>query len=324
MKQILKKVAVLLGGNSSEREVSLRTGKQVAQALIEKGYQVREIDAASKLIDQLQEFHPDVVFIALHGKFGEDGTIQGLLEILGFPYTGSEVLVSALAINKVMTKKILIYEGINTAPFRVFTRKEVQNKGLAQVANEITAQLTLPVVTKPACQGSTIGVSVARDQRQLEAAIELALQHDDNSFAETFIKGTEVTASVLGTSNPQVLPLIEIVSKTGFYDYIAKYSAGLSHHIIPARVSSTVARKVESLALQTYRVLECRHFARIDFMISEDETPYVLEVNTIPGMTPTSLFPDAARAAGITFPDLVARLVEEAWVSAKKKDEGEF
>ncbi|NPV28343.1 MAG: D-alanine--D-alanine ligase [Firmicutes bacterium] len=315
MKKKPEKVAVLLGGLSSEREVSLRTGKQIASALVEKGYQVKEIDPAHQLIEGLQEFKPDVVFIALHGKFGEDGTIQGLLELLGFPYTGSGVLASALAMNKVMTKKILLSEGIETAPFYVFKRDELEYKETAQIASEIAEHLKLPVVVKPACQGSTIGVSVARNQKELEDAIACALHFDELSFAEQFIEGVEVTASVLGTKEPQVLPLIEIVSKTGFYDYTAKYSAGLSRHIIPARISPGVAEKVEAVALKVYRALNCRHFARIDFMISNHGVPYVLEVNTIPGMTPTSLFPDAAQAAGISFPDLVSRLVEEAWSS---------
>ncbi len=318
------KVAVLLGGLSSEREVSFQTGKQIAQALVDKGYEVKKIDPASELISGLLEFQPDVVFIALHGEFGEDGTIQGLLELLGFPYTGSGVLASALAMNKVMTKKILLSEGIETAPFQVFTRQEAERKGLAQIASEIIAYLNVPVVVKPACQGSTIGVSVARNQKELISAVAFALQYDDTSFAEKFVEGVEVTASILGTEDPQVLPLIEIISETGFYDYKAKYSAGLSRHIIPARISSHVAQKVEAIALRTYQALNCRHFARIDFMISNDEIPYVLEVNTIPGMTATSLFPDAAQAAGISFSELISRLVEEAWSLDQKEQKSKF
>ncbi|MDH7576384.1 MAG: D-alanine--D-alanine ligase [Bacillota bacterium] len=312
-----ERIAVLLGGFSSERDVSLKTGKQIAQALADKGYQVKEIDPAFQLVKSLQEFQPDVVFIALHGKFGEDGTIQGLLEILGFPYTGSGVLASALAMNKVMTKKILLSEGIETAPFHVFKKDDLKHKDLAQIAGEIIEHLEFPVVVKPACQGSTIGVSVVRNLREFEAAVACAFQYDEVSFAEQFIEGVEVTASVLGTLNPQVLPLIEIISETGFYDYRAKYSAGLSRHIIPARIRPDVAKEVEAIAVRTYRALNCRHFARIDFIISNDGVPYVLEVNTIPGMTPTSLFPDAAQAAGISFSDLVSRLVEEAWSSKK-------
>ncbi len=316
-----KKVAVLLGGVSSEREVSLNTGRQIAAALAAKGYVVREIDTARAFVRELEEFAPDVVFIALHGRMGEDGTIQGLLEVLGYPYTGSGVLASALAMNKVMTKKILLSEGINTAAFRAFTASEVAAKGLEAVAAELSAALGLPLVVKPACQGSTIGVSVVRGESELPGALELALRFDSLSFAESYIEGTEVTAPILGTDDPRVLPLIEVVSEKGFYDYEAKYTPGLSHHIIPARISERAAREVAELALRTYRALGCRHFARIDFIVGKDDVPYVLEVNTIPGMTPVSLFPDAARAAGISFPDLVAYLVEEAWRTAGRGGE---
>ncbi|HAA90147.1 MAG: D-alanine--D-alanine ligase [Thermoanaerobacterales bacterium 50_218] len=313
-----KKVAVLLGGTSSEREVSLKTGKEVSLALRENGFQVEEIDPADpSFIEHLQKFNPDVVFIALHGRFGEDGTIQGLLEILGYPYTGSSVLASSLAMNKIMTKKILSYEGINTAPFQPVTRDDLEAKGLKRVSVEIVEKLGLPVVVKPACQGSTIGVTIVHKKDEVEQALELAFRYDDSVLAEAYIEGTEVTASVLGTKTLRVLPLIEIVSETGFYDYEAKYSPGLSHHIIPARIAPEVAREVELLAEKAFRALNCRHFARVDFMISKEGIPYVLEVNTVPGMTPMSLFPDAARAAGISFQDLVSLLVEEAYNSPK-------
>jgi len=316
-----RKVAVLLGGRSSEREISIMTGKQISKALADNGYLVREIDPALNLVRDLEEFHPDVVFIALHGRYGEDGTIQGLLEMLGFAYTGSGVLASALAMDKVMTKKVLIYEGIETPPFHVFTKEELRNTDLKQAAASAIDKLGFPVIVKPARQGSTIGISVARNEIDLEKAIQDALQYDGTILAEKFIEGVEVTASVLGTTEPQLLPLIEIVSETGFYDYTAKYSKGLSHHIIPARISPQAAQKVEAMALKTFKALNCRQFVRVDFMVSTDDVPYVLEANTIPGMTETSLFPDAAKAAGISFTELVSILVDEAWALANAENE---
>lgn len=314
-----KKVAVLLGGRSSEREISIKSGRQISKALAESGYLVQEIDPSENLVRSLEEFSPDVVFIALHGKYGEDGTIQGLLEMLGLVYTGSGVLASALAMDKVMTKKILMYEGIATPPFYVFSEERLGEREREEEITNAVAQIGLPMVIKPARQGSTIGVSVAYNNDDLERAINEALRYDTKIFAEKFIEGVEVTASVLGSTQPMVLPLIEIVTETGFYDYTAKYSKGLSHHIIPARISTQAAKKVEELALKTFKALDCRQFARVDFIVGKDDTPYVLEVNTIPGMTELSLFPDAARAAGISFSQLVSRLVDEAWSLAKNK-----
>lgn len=311
-----KKVAVLMGGASSEREISLKTGKQVSQALLDKGYYVKEIDPAFKLIEEIEKFCPDVVFIALHGKYGEDGAIQGLLEILGYPYTGSGVLASALAMDKVMSKKLFLAEGIKTPPFKAYKKDEVSSNMIIKEINEVVdSELGYPLVIKPACQGSTIGISIVKNKDDFESAIENALSYDNDVLIEKFIAGTEVTASVLEDINGElrVLPIIEIVSETGFYDYAAKYSPGLSHHIIPARISLETSQKVEFLAVKTFCAMNCRQFARIDFIIDEEGIPFVLEVNTIPGMTETSLFPDAARMAGITFPELISKLVDEAW-----------
>lgn len=310
-----RKVAVLMGGRSSEREVSLMTGKQIANALAGKGYDVREIDSAENLIKDLKDFSPDVVFIALHGKYGEDGTIQGLLEILGFPYTGSGVLASALCMDKITSKKILLYEGIPTPPFRIITAGDV-----ATTTRGLIEDLGLPLVMKPSREGSSFGVSIVKKAEELEQAIIEACKYDRAIFAEKFIDGTEVTASILGTKNPRVLPLLEIVPETGFYDYTAKYSPGMSQHIIPARLSPEATRKVEELALQTYQVLGCCQFARVDLMIDSEGSPFVLEVNTVPGMTKTSLLPDSAKAAGISFQELVSLLVDEAWQLAAEEN----
>lgn len=311
-----QRVAVMMGGNSSEREVSLRTGSQISKALHEKDFEVRELDPAGKFISNLEEFNPDVVFIALHGKYGEDGTIQGLLEMLGYAYTGSGVLASALAMDKVMSKKVFVAEGITTPAYRSFRKEDIADR--ERTRDELAELFSYPVIVKPSRQGSTIGIARAGNKAELEHALKLAIQFDDEVLVEQFIEGMEITASVLGTRNPEVLPLIEIISDTGFYDYEAKYSASLSHHIIPARIAPEIALKIERLALHAYQALGCRQFARVDFMVNSEHVPYVLEVNTIPGLTETSLFPDSAKAVGITFTDLVARLVKEAWLLSKE------
>lgn len=310
-----QKVAVLMGGRSSEREISIKTGKQISQALIGEGYHVKEIDPADALVGDLKDFQPDVVFIALHGKYGEDGTIQGLLELLGFPYTGSGVLSSALCMDKVIAKKVMSYEGIPTPSFQVIEEKLGEG-----VVESLIKELGLPLVVKPSKQGSAIGVSIVRETGELENALTEALNYDQAVLVEEYIDGIELTASVLGTKNPRVLPLIEIVSETEFYDYTAKYSPGMSHHIIPARISSEAAAKVEELALRTYKAMDCRQLARVDFMLNNEGEPFVLETNTIPGMTETSLFPDSAKAAGISFAELVSLLVDEAFILAKGKN----
>ncbi|MGD0623068.1 MAG: D-alanine--D-alanine ligase [Thermacetogeniaceae bacterium] len=311
-----QRVAVLMGGTSAEREISLRTGGQISNALSERGFAVRKFDPAGKFISGLEEFNPDVVFIALHGKFGEDGTIQSLLEVLGYAYTGSGVLSSALAMDKVMSKKVFLAEGITTPAHRSFRKEEISDHERAR--DELGGLFSYPVIVKPSRQGSTIGVTKVEREVDLEQALDLALRFDDQVIVEQFIAGIEVTASVLGTRDPEVLPLIEIVSETGFYDYTAKYSKSLSHHIIPARVAPETALQIERIALRAYQALNCRQFARVDFMVSRENIPYVLEVNTIPGLTETSLFPDAAKAVGISFSDLVARLVNEAWLLSKE------
>jgi D-alanine-D-alanine ligase len=218
--------------------------------------------------------------------------------------------------DKVMSKKIFLAEGITTPAYRSFRREEIADRGRAR--DELGGLFLYPVIVKPSRQGSTIGVTKVEKEADLESAIDLALQFDDQVIIEQFITGIEVTASVLGTRDPEVLPLIEIVSETGFYDYEAKYSKSLSHHIIPARVAPETALKIERIALSAYKALDCRQFARVDFMISRENIPYMLEVNTIPGLTETSLFPDSAKAVGISFSDLVARLVNEAWLLAKE------
>jgi D-alanine-D-alanine ligase len=307
------KIGVLYGGKSTEREVSLRSGEAVYQGLKSKGYQVVKIDTGQPdFIQQLNKESIDVAFLALHGKFGEDGTMQGLLEILDIPYTGPGVTTSAIAMNKIFTKKLLVNDKITTPDFLTYSQVDIDQRGMTQICNEILGKLSLPVVIKAPTQGSTIGIYFVKSKNDLPDALVNALQYDPVIMAEKFITGTEVTVTVLGNKQPQVLPQIEIVSTTGVYDYEAKYTVGMSDHIIPPRLPDEILTVTAELALRTYRTLGCSGLSRVDFMITDDGKAYVLEVNTLPGMTETSLVPDAARAAGIEFPDLLDLLIKFA------------
>lgn len=305
------KVGVLCGGRSAEREVSLRSGEAVYQALLNCGYDVVKIDVGFDIAEQIKQHQIELAFLALHGKYGEDGTIQGLLELLDIPYTGSGVLASAIAINKITTKKLFKLEGIPTPDFTVFTRNEVSNLGLDQACKKALDLVGLPAVVKANTQGSTIGISFVHQAELMGAAIEESLKYDQDVLVEKFISGMEVTASVLGNQDPVALPLIEITSVTGVYDYQAKYTPGMSDHIIPPRLPEETQNKIKQLAVKAFQVLGCRGLGRVDFMVQGSEV-YALEVNTLPGMTATSLFPDAARYAGMEFPQLVDKLVKLA------------
>ncbi|HUW65386.1 MAG TPA: D-alanine--D-alanine ligase [Spirochaetia bacterium] len=306
------KVGVLLGGRSAERAVSLNSGEAVYQALLSRGYEAVKIDPAEDVAAKIKEAGIALAFLALHGRWGEDGTIQGLLEILDIPYTGSGVLASALAIDKVATKKMLIYEDIPTPPFAVVDRKELDREGYDAVQERLLGLLSLPVVIKPATEGSTIGMSFVHKEEELVPALQKAFGCGPLVLAEKFIAGMELTASILGNDEPVALPLIEIVSATGVYDYDAKYTVGMSQHIIPPRLPEEQQETMKSLALAAYRAVGCRGLARVDGIVDASGGVHILEVNTLPGMTVTSLFPDAARAAGLEFPDLVEKLVELA------------
>lgn len=305
------RIAVLMGGISKEREVSIKSGIAVTEALLRKGYDAIPVDAAEDVAGKLKDIQPDLVFIALHGRYGEDGAIQGLLEVMGLPYTGSGVACSAVCMDKVLTKKIFVYEEIPTAPFIVIDKVTYANSKKT-VNYQIINDLGLPVVIKPATQGSSIGTTIVRDESVLEEALDEALIMSDQALAEKFITGVEVTASVLGNEDPAVLPLIEIETAKGVYDYDAKYTPGGSAHIIPARISEEASLKVTGMARQIYRSLSCLGFSRIDFIIDSSDQPWVLEVNTIPGMTGLSLFPDAAAHSGLEYDDLVEKVVKLA------------
>ncbi|MDD4238839.1 MAG: D-alanine--D-alanine ligase [Desulfotomaculaceae bacterium] len=306
------KIGVLMGGRSPERAISLRTGEAIYNALGMLGYLAVKIDVGLDVVERIKEEGIELAFLALHGKYGEDGTIQGLLEMIGLPYTGSGILASSLAMDKIATKKMLCFEGLPTPHFMEVEDTAVKGLGIQAAAAKIYSEMGLPLVVKAPTQGSTIGIAFVHQKEDLVSALELAYRYDKTALVEQFVEGREITASVLGNENPVALPLIEIVSTTGVYDYEAKYTAGMSDHIIPPRISGEQQKVIKDLAVRTFKALGCRGLARVDFMLDHRGSPFILEVNTIPGMTTTSLFPDAARAAGIEFPELIDRIVKLA------------
>jgi len=299
-----KKIAVLLGGLSKEREVSLRSGKAVANALRAKGYAAVEIDMDRDVAERLKAEKIEVAFLALHGRYGEDGAVQGLLEIVGIPYTGSGPLSSAIGMDKELTKRLVVPEGIRTPEWKVVHRDA------AGTMRE--SPLRLPVVIKPNREGSTIGISIVREEGSFQAALQDAARLDETILIEQFIQGTEVTVSVV---NGQALPIVEIVPKSGFYDYTSKYTKGMTDYIVPARIADDVRDRLQKNSERIWKLLTLAGFARMDFIIAEDSAgggDYFLEVNTIPGMTETSLVPKAAAAAGISFEDLCEEILKGA------------
>ena len=313
---IARRVAVLKGGRSAEREVSLNSGAQVAGALRESGHDVTEIDTGgADFIAVLQELRPDVAFICLHGRFGEDGTVQGLLELLDTPYVGSGVLASALAMDKEMSKLVYVAAGLRTPAYLVLRAGETVDVGA------ITAQLGPKTVVKPAREGSSVGLHIVHEPSELAPAIEEAFLHDDLLIVERFESGAEVTVAVLGNRDPRALPTLEVVPVNEFYDYDSKYTPGMSQHIIPARVSEEARVEAQRLAVEAHRALGCMGVSRSDTIVTPEGVVHLLETNTIPGMTATSLVPDAARAAGISFPELCDTLVSlalEAWAARRR------
>lgn len=313
-----RKVLVLLGGTSAEREVSLRTGEQVSRALAAAGHEVSQLDtAAADFISEITRIKPCVVFICLHGRLGEDGTVQGLLELLGIPYVGSGVLASALAMDKVMSKHFFSQAGIPSPRYAVVF------KGDEPRVEEITQLLGSKTVVKPANEGSAIGVSISHDPDELNEAIDHALLYDNKALVEEFVAGVEITVGVLGNEDAVALPTIELVPATEFQDYEAKYAPGMSTHIIPARISDSARAKAEEIALKAHSALECRGMSRADMIVGDNDTVYLLETNTIPGMTQISLLPKAANAIGLDLAGLCSLLVELALESNRSRHRNE-
>ena len=297
------KVAVLLGGKSAEREVSLKSGGMVLAALRKKGVDAHPFDPKEKDLLELVKERFQRVFIALHGGFGEDGTVQGVLEWLGIPYTGSGVLASALAMDKVRTKRLWAAEGLPTAPYEVLAK----DTNLRTVAKK----LGVPLFVKPASEGSSVGMTKVKKAGDLEEAYALAVNYDPVVIAEKFINGAELTVAILGE---RVLPIIRIETPREFYDYEAKYIANDTRYLIPCGVSEKKEKELQAICLKAFRSLGCRGWGRVDLMLDKRGRPYLLEVNTSPGMTDHSLVPMAARAVGISYEDLCVQVLERAHV----------
>jgi D-alanine-D-alanine ligase len=301
------KIGVISGGISSEREISLLTGKNIYQSLLESGYNSLFIDLKDDFYSKLKEIN--LAFLAVHGRYGEDGTAQGLLELMKIPYTGSGVLASAIAINKVMSKKILIYENIPTPEY--IELNSASGEGLKEMVSVIEKKFDYPIIVKPNSEGSTIGVNIVQKKDQLKHAVKEAIKYDNKILVEEYIKGRELTVSIIGRE-PVALPIIEIKPKSGFYDYKSKYTKNMTQYIVPAELDKKVANRVSEMALKCHRVLECSGISRVDFILDDTGNAYVFELNTMPGMTATSLVPKAAKAAGIDFALLVEIILDSA------------
>ncbi len=296
-----------MGGQSAEREISLKTGKAVCAALIRRGYQVFPIDVDKTLPWKLRAKKVDVAFIALHGRGGEDGTVQGLLEIVGIPYTGSGVRASAMAMDKAMTKALLQSQSIPVPRGIVLDQeypRAVPPKGLKW-----------PVVVKPSSEGSTIGVSIVRSSTSWRAALRRAYQFDSQAIVETYIDGREIA---IGVIDSRALPAVEIQAPGGFYDFDAKYKKADTHYVCPAKVSTGSLNRMQRLAVQAYTILGCEGAARVDFRLNRQGRPVILEVNTIPGMTERSLLPMAAAELGVPYDGLVEEMLQGALKKNKK------
>lgn len=332
-------IVVLMGGKSSEYEISLISGREVVKNLDGNKYNVLpvivsrdgrnwqltnskglelmgdplELRASGKElvlqgstelsgVQELQGKNVDAIFIAMHGPYGEDGTVQGMLELAGLRYTGSGVLASALGMDKGMFRKVL--RSVN-----ILTPKYIEVKKGENVDVKILGKL--PYFVKPGNQGSSVGNSIVRNIKDLEPALELAFKYSDVALVDEYVEGKEITCAILGNNNPTPLPLIEIIPLKGdFFNYESKYSEGGAEEIIPARISDALTTKIQEIALKVYKEVGCRGFARVDFILKDNKTPLVLEVNTIPGLTPMSLFPKAAKAAGISYQELLSKVID--------------
>jgi D-alanine-D-alanine ligase len=299
-----KRIGVLMGGISAEREISLQTGSAVLDALAQQGYRIVAIDVDADICQRLAEAQIEVAFVALHGRFGEDGCIQGLLELLGIPYTGSGVLASALAMDKVLTKRLLFGAGLPTPPWDY------------PAALDSAAALGLPLVLKPRAEGSSVGITIARTEAELSELLD-RVGPSNGLIAERYVGGRELTLAVLGQGEKsRALGTLEIRAAEGFYDYQAKYQRDDTQYLVPAPLPAELTARLEQVALATHRLLDCRGATRVDFRWDEQLEPMVLEINTLPGLTGHSLLPKIAAHGGIDYGELVERILEDASLKA--------
>ena len=307
-------VGVLMGGYSSEREISLKSGEAVYEALAASGCKAVAIDITEKdnarIMDQIRRHHIDIAFIALHGRFGEDGGIQSILEQLSIFYTGSGIEASRIACDKGLTQALLKKNGINVAPFLILS--EGQKEPLLLIQKTFGS---FPVVVKPTSEGSSIGVNIVQQAGRLEEALELAWSYGDSAIVEQFIEGREMT---VGIFNGEPLDVIEVCPHKSFFDFEAKYKTGLTDYKIPAEIPEDLSKLLRQTALKAYQTLGCRHLWRVDFIVDQTQKPFLLEINTIPGFTSTSLLPKAAKLKGISFNELCLKLVQLAYGQKKE------
>ena len=337
------KVAVLMGGKTPEHEISLITGREVVRNLDKSKYKILPVvisrtgerwqslvpgkllslpdpltlrgtkkDLVSQKekeiqgVGQLVQDKINVVFIAMHGPFGEDGTVQGMLELAGIPYTGPGVLASALGMDKIMFRKVLASEGIPVPNYVIVEKGQAAGRAFKALGK-------LPYFVKPHNQGSSVGASIVRTKKDLPKALNLVYKFSDTALVDVYIKGIEVTCGVIGNKNPKPLPLVEIVpKKSEFFDYESKYTESGAEEIVPARISARLTKEVQKMAVDVYRAIGCRGFSRVDFILRDGKKPVVLEINTIPGLTPVSLVPKAAKAAGISYSQLLDKIIKYA------------
>ncbi|OGS33358.1 MAG: hypothetical protein A2293_08780 [Elusimicrobia bacterium RIFOXYB2_FULL_49_7] len=304
-----KRIGVLMGGRSAEREVSLMSGKGVMSALTRLGFQCQEIDAARHLESRLVADKIDIAFIALHGRWGEDGTVQGLLEYMDIPYTGSGVHASALAMNKVSSKRIFQNLHIPTAPFVTFDLNDELKEALG-----LASKLGFPLIVKPYNEGSSIGCHIVKNRTELERVLKRERKRYPRLFAEKLIRGKELTVGILEQNGiKQVLPILELTPRRSFYDYKAKYTQGQTDFILPANIPLQAEEQIKALTVQVHDALNCHGYSRTDFILeAKSGIPYVLELNTLPGLTALSDIPAQARAAGLTYDELVYFILQSS------------
>lgn len=304
-----KKIGVLMGGLSAERDVSMRSGLAIYQNLQELGYDVVPVDVGRDVVELLKKEKIKFAFLALHGGAGENGAIQGMLDVLGIAYTGSGVLASALAMDKEASKKIFSYHGLHVSPFVIVSRHAGSGRGPALASEMPAIDFPLPWVVKPCTEGSSIGVSIVKKESDLKGSLDEAFKFGHRVLVEKFIKGRELHIGVLGD---RALGGVEVRTTREFYDYEAKYQSGMTEYIMPPEVDEAAYANAKNMALKAHQALGCSGATRVDFILDEGNTPYILEVNTLPGMTATSLLPKIAKSAGLDFKDLIEEILRLA------------
>jgi D-alanine-D-alanine ligase len=302
-----KKIGVLMGGTSAERDISMRSGLAIYQALMELGYSCEAIDVGKDIVNVLKKNKIKFAFLALHGGIGENGAMQGILDLIGIPYTGSGILASALAMDKEASKKVFMHHGLAVPEFILLNGAKGRKKKAVSEMPKI--EFPMPWVVKPAAEGSSIGVNIVKEEEQLIPAIEKAFSLGDRVLIERFIDGKEIHIGILGD---RVLGGVEVRPTLEFYNYEAKYTSGLTEYIIPPEIDEAILESLKEKALTAHNALGCSGYSRVDFMVGGDGTAYVLEVNTLPGMTGTSLLPKIAQSAGMSFKDLLEEVIKIA------------